>query len=552
MKNITFKEYIANKLEEIGISHVFGVPGSYIMPIWQSLADKFEIILACHETGAGFMAEGFSRGKNNISILLTTAAPGVTNAVTAIANAYMDSIPMLIISGQVSTNLIGHGAFQECSDTDRSFSQHDLLKSITKAQIEINGKDNAQYLFENAINIACNGRPGPVQISIPINIQNEIIEINDIKHYKIFNKITKSSCNLQTKIIEMINESKKPILYVGWGCYLSGAEKQVYELAEYLNSPIVTSMKGIASISPLHEYCLGHIGLGMNNEIINYLEEYKPDLVISLGASMSERTVNPIKHILQSCEILNINIDIDVIQRFKTNNINGDVKNTIISLIPYLNKRSSKHIANDIASLKNRYIQKIASIVTKDLFSMRKAIYELNSYSTCDTVFFPDSGNHWLDCLNVLQLKNSGSMFLSMGLATMGYSFGSAIGYSLANPDKKTVVIAGDGSFLMSGNESVVAVRENLNILIILINNQSLGRVRVWQKDQKIPHYDTSAIKNVNYSLIAKAFGFEAYQITCMLELDNVYKKVFRNKKPIFIELIVDKDEIPICLGGEL
>lgn len=543
---ISLSEYIATRISELDIEYVFGVPGSYIMSVWEEVAKKNKIVLGCHETGAGFMAEGFSRAKRKSSVLLTTSAPGVTNAVTAIANAYMDSVPLLIISGQVSTDDIGKGAFQECSNLNRSFSQNSLLSSITKSQIEIVDINNAQFLFESAINIANSGRPGPVHITLPINIQKQ--KFNFVKD-SLYNFGKSEEYIDNDDIIKIINLSKRPLIYVGWGAFLSDSAKLIEKLSLKITAPIITSLKGLSNIKTDSLMYVGHLGMGADDYIIDFLKKYDCDLIIVLGSSLSKRTVAGAKEIFEKAPVLNINIDHS--DSLKLNNqkyIIADIKQFVESILHKLDSKDNIGIKNKILDFKYKTnIKKISNIDTRCL-NMSYAINLINDYTDENTVFFPDSGNHWLDCLSLLTLKNYNSMFLSMGLATMGYSFGSAVGYALANPLKKVVIIGGDGSFLMSGNEIVNAIRYKLNLVVIIINNSSLGRVRIGMRDDAYTNFSTSDIDDISYCEIGKGLGFKTFKVLDISHLKKAYKYAFSKSEPILIEVVVNKDDTPLFL----
>lgn len=543
---ISLAEYIATRIKELDIEYVFGVPGSFIMPVWEEVAKKNKIVLGCHETGAGFMAEGFSRAKRKASVLLTTSAPGVTNAVTAIANAYMDSVPLLIISGQVSTTDMGKGAFQECSSLNRSFSQNSLLSSITKSQIEIVDINNAQFLFENAINIANSGRPGPVHITIPINIQKQ--KFNFVKD-SLFSISKNEEYVENVDIIKLINLSKRPLIYVGWGAFLSDSAKLIEKLSLKITAPVITSLKGLSNIKTDSPMYVGHLGMGADEDIINFLKTYDSDLIIVLGSSLSIRTLAGAEEIFNKAQVLNVNIDHSASLKLnKQKYIIADIKQFVEALLHKIDSKENIEIKNKILDFKCKTSAKKLSNIDTSYLNMGYAINLINDYTDENAVFFPDSGNHWLDCLSLLTLKNYNSMFLSMGLATMGYSFGGAIGYALATPSNKVVIIGGDGSFLMSGNEVVNAIRYKLNLVVIIINNSSLGRVRIGLRNDGYTNFSTSDIDDISYSEIGKGLGFKTFKVLNISQLKKAYKYAFSKSEPVLIEVVVNKDDIPLFL----
>ncbi|MGL5780786.1 thiamine pyrophosphate-binding protein [Cetobacterium sp.] len=544
--NMKFAEYVAKRLREIGCSEIFGVPGSYIMPIWQNISINGELTLACHENGAGFMADGWARGKRKIGAVLTTSGPGLTNAITSIVNAYMDSIPLIIISGQISNECKGRGAFQECFELNRSFNQGSLIKSVTKAHFEITNIENAQYLFETAIYLAKNGRPGPVHITIPVDIQEQTIEIDSIREIRNSRRYN----NFSKEIVDEINASKKPLILVGWGSYIAKVEAEIELLANKIKAPIITSLKGLAAIKYDNAFFIGHLGAGSNRNIINFIEKYDSDLIIILGASLASHYYKEIGEYFLNKQIIQIDIDGENVGYRNSLDFKmiDDLKNCLPILIENILEKNNENIKviNDYKEVCSKKEELILKEERKTL-SMISSIDLINKYSNENTVYFPDSGNGWLNSLSLLKLKNYGSIHLSVGLATMGYSYGAAIGYAIANPSKKVVVIGGDGSFLMSGNESLIAKYKNLNIVIIIFNNNCLGRVRIGQ-GQNYQTFKSSAINGVDYSKIGNGLGIESYKVTNIVECKNKLEKIFNSEKASILEIIVDEDEIPLCL----
>lgn len=534
------KEIYYKFLENLGYKEIFGLPGSYIMPLWQQFGGNIKIVLSRHESGAVFMADGYSRNNNKPGIVLTTIGPGLTNAITGIACAYEDSIPLIIISGYVSTTMNNKGGFQDSSKNDRGFLPTELLKSITKASFIPQTSDEAVQALENAYRIAMSGRKGPVHISLPINIQEE--ESNLFP--KVIQDTLPENNDWEDKFKEIYNNSKNPIIFCGNGCFLSNATELMNDFSKKLNIPIISSIKGISACATTNKLYLGPTGNIAKNELINFLKKYNADLIISLGSSLSFNSFNKFDEVFsKNTKIIRVDVDEKQFLNYVDAdlNINMDVKDFIEKALKIdLNKNN-----NEI-----NYLLKNDEIDNDDnLFS--KISHYLNTICTKNTLIIPDAGNHWLDILYWCHPKDRLCVFTNAGLASMGHAIGASIGFKIANPDKDVICVTGDGSFMMSGFEISEAKELELNIMFLVVNNTSLGRARVYQEmtDGKI--ISTTYKKELNVSEMVRAMGINSKKVNNLDEFIESYNSLSKEKGVKLIEIMVEKNDIPKILRGK-
>ena len=533
-----FKEYIYNRISELSCRFTFGVPGYYIMPLWQCFTEQTpQMVLATHEASAVYMADGWWRShRQNLAFVFVTLGPGLTNAVTGIASAYKDSIPIVIISGQTNTKEIATGCFQECSSKfPNSFSPVKLFQNITKASFEITHKENAIELFEKALSIATSDRKGPVHLSIPLDIQEADIEINNtIEKYEI--PSTKNFF-INQQIISIVNNSQKPLLLLGGGVFLSQSEELVQTLSQRINAPIITTIKGLTSIDKNCKNFIGHIGHASNPNLSKFLEEYDPDLLIVLGASLSSFYLSSISPLLQKTRILNVNIEHNI-QKIQNRYIHicSDLHIFLQQLIPSLQK---KHFI-PFQYRKYQYAIKEGNI-------MAQCISSLNDILPKNTVVVPDAGNHWLDTLSLYCPQNIHGFFTNAGLAGMSHAIGFSLGLSFSR-QKRVICITGDGSFLMGGNELITAKKYNLDIVVIVFNNRSLGRIRIAQEKNFGKNYVATNTGSINFSQLANALGIKSYRVATTKDFRFAIKNSLREKKAVLIEVLSSPDELPVCL----
>ena len=525
-------EIYYNFFKKMGYKEIFGVPGSYIMPLWQEFDKEIKIILARHENGAVFMGDGWARNNHLPGVVLTTIGPGLTNAITGIACAYQDSIPLIVISGYVPTNMNNKGAFQNSSVDDRGFMPNQLLSKITKATYLPQTADEAIKDLSEAYKTAISGRKGPVHISLPFDIQtkesNLDVSINIEKDVSLF--------DWKPKFIELINNAKRPIFYCGNGCFLSNATELMNKISEKNNIPIISSIKGASACSISNNLYWGITGNVLKKRLYKQLKKYNADLVISLGSSLSFNSFNNYDEIFKDVDLIRIDIDKNQFNNYKKAklNINMDVSEFLKEIlninISKKNFRLNFKIDEEIPNEKDNIFSQISDYMYRT--------------SSENTLFIPDAGNHWLDILYWCYPKQRLGLFTNAGLASMGHAIGASIGFKISNPDKEIICITGDGSFMMSGMEISEAIRQNLNMTFIVVNNSSLGRARVYQEmtDKKII---STKFNDIDIMRIGNSLG----AISRKVETVEQFKKVFQELKGIYgvklIEVLVEKNDCP-------
>ena len=528
-------EIYFNFLKEKGYKEIFGLPGSYIMPIWQTFDKDIKIILSRHESGAVFMADGWARNNKLPGIVLTTIGPGLTNAVTGITCAYQDSIPLIIISGYVPTTMNGKGGFQNSDKNDRGFMPSDLLSSITKATFLPQTADEAVIALEEAYKISMSGRKGPVHISMPMNIPDMESEL------EINSEIIENSIDLGWKdeFLQLFNKSERPIFFCGNGCFLSNATDIMNSISQKLNIPIISSIKGASACSTENNLYLGITGNVIKQKLYDYLKQYNADIIISLGSSLSLNSFNKFNEVFKEINIVRVDIDKKQFSNYKEAkiNINMDVKEFLNEIDKMPLKKNEKNIDYKIDEEK--------SSENDNAFSKMADYMYRNTEK--NTLFIPDAGNHWLDILYWCYPRERCGIFTNAGLGSMGHAIGAAIGFKIANPDKNVICITGDGSFMMSGMEISEAVKQKIDITFIIVNNASLGRARIYQEMTDGKVISTTFIES-DFTQIAKSLGAKAIRVENFEEFKEAFERFKKESGVRVIETIVEKNDCPKIL----
>ncbi|MDS0525781.1 biosynthetic-type acetolactate synthase large subunit [Clostridium sp. SHJSY1] len=509
-------EIIIKLLENEEVEFISGIPGGFNLPIYDALYDsKIKHILARHEQGAGFIAQGISRTTNKVGVCFATSGPGVTNLLTAIADAKLDSIPLVAITGQVPLDAIGTDAFQEVD-------AYGLTIPITKHNFLIRNIDELFTVIPEAFRIANDGRPGPVLIDIPKNIQTQIIEVEqfqDKKHsvniesiHEQKNISTKKAFNISTVecMAEIINNSRKPIIYAGGGVINSKASDNLNELAKKNNIPVALSLMGLGSFPHNDELYLGMIGMH-GAPYTNYLL-HEADLILALGARFDDRATGNVQKFCPNASIIHIDIDPSEINKLKSTNLSivADIKGFLETIIPFINVKRRKSWIERVKFFKEKY----PLPVYEDNLHPANLIPFIASKVPSNTIITTDVGKHQMWVAQRYPLIKPKTLLTSGGLGTMGFGLPVAIGAALVNKDKKILCFSGDGSILMNIQELAVLADFNLNVKVIIFTNNSLGLVRQQQELFYKEHYIASSfISNPSFRKIAEGFGLEGYDL---------------------------------------
>lgn len=537
-------EIVLACLKEQGVDKIFGYPGGAVIPLYDALyhqSEHFNHILTCHEQGAVHAADGYARSTGKVGVCFATSGPGATNTVTGIATAYMDSVPLVLITGQVSTDLLGKDSFQEVDITG-------ITLPITKYNYFVRNIEELEGIMHEAFKIAKSDRPGPVLIDIPKNIFIQKTEYGNQRLSKEKEKKEELDGEKLQKGVELIAISNKPVIYAGGGIILSNASQELYALAVKGNIPVVNTLMGLGSFPREHSLSLGLVGMhGLkpaNMAISN------SDLVIAIGARFSDRVIGRVEEFAPKAKIIHIDIDKSEIGKNKGVDLSilGDVKNILSHMTQCIRKVDRGEWLREIRQWDKEKKENEEEWIVKNI--IRRAWKVLGT----DTIVTTEVGQHQMWTAQEWKFKKARTFLSSGGLGTMGYGLGAAIGAQIGNPHEKILHIAGDGSFRMNCNELATVSKYRLPIITLLINNQTLGMVRQWQKlfcDERYSQTDITG--EVDYIKLAQAYGIEGKRVGCMKVLEEVLEETVEKRRPIVIECSVSKEECvyPMVPPGE-
>ncbi|NFN95167.1 biosynthetic-type acetolactate synthase large subunit [Clostridium botulinum] len=542
---LTGAEILIKSLVDEGIDTVFGYPGGAVLNIYDELykyKEKIRHVLTCHEQAAAHAADGYARATGKVGVCIATSGPGATNLVTGIATAYMDSIPMVAITGNVAKPLLGKDSFQEVDITG-------ITMPITKHNYIVKNIEDLQEVIREAFYIAEEGRKGPVLIDIPKDITSNKTEYKKLIPKKITRGIDEIKEDSFNEAINYINNCKKPFIYAGGGIVSSEATEELIKFSEKIGAPVSTSLMCTSEFPFDHNLYTGMIG--MHGTKASNIGATQCDLLIVLGARFSDRVISDQNHI-KNAKIIHIDIDpAEINKNIKVNSlIIGDLKYVLNKLIPLVEKKESKDWINFIDSLKGKkHIDGINSgeLTPKFLFD------NLNKLNDGSFIITTEVGQHQMWASQYFNYTNRRSFLSSGGLGTMGYGFGAAIGAQIGKPAKKVFNIAGDGSFGMNCNEMATAVKNKLPLVVIVINNNALGMVRQWQTLFYEKRYsETTLDRQTDYVKLAEAFGAKGFRVEKRENLEEVLKKAIASKEPVLIDYVIsnDKKVFPMVAPG--
>jgi len=551
---MTGAEIVFKVLEDQGVSHIFGYPGGAVLPIYDELKNhqKIKHILVRHEQGAGHAAEGYARSSGKAGVLLVTSGPGATNAVTALTDAYMDSIPLVCITGQVPTHLIGTDAFQECDTTG-------ITRPCTKHNWLVKDVNKLSSILHTAFEVALTGRPGPVLVDIPKDIQFKKGKYTKLKELKKNNKKLNINFNGQDKSIikavELIKKSSKPILYTGGGVINSGpkATELLRELVAMTGFPITSTLQGLGAFPGDDNQFLGMLGMHGTYEANNAMHDC--DLMINIGARFDDRITGKIDEFSPKSKKIHIDIDPSSINK----NINvdlaivGDVKLVLEKLIASLKVKYPNFIDSNKQGISSWWKQidmwrkknSLSFSNSKELIKPQYAVQRLYELTKAQDAFITtEVGQHQMWAAQHYKFNKPNRWMTSGGLGTMGYGLPAAIGVQIAHPDKLVIDIAGEASVLMTMQEISTAVQYNLPIKIFILNNQYMGMVRQWQELLHEKNYSESYTAALpDFVKLAEAYGCAGIRANKPEELDQKIAEMLSINKPVIFDCVVDKTE---------
>lgn len=539
-------EILIDALVEQGVDTIFGYPGGAVLNIYDALyknSDRIRHILTAHEQGAAHAADGYARATGKVGVCLATSGPGATNLVTGIATAYMDSIPMVAITGNVGTSLIGRDSFQEVYIAG-------ITMPITKHNFVVRDVEDLADTVRDAFRIAASGRPGPVLIDIPKDITAAKCEFIPKGKVEINETYEISDEELQT-VADMIAASERPMIYYGGGVETSDAGDMLLQLQRKADIPSAHTMMAIGCIPDTEPLSLGMIG--MHGTVSAAWAVERCDLLVCIGARFSDRVATNTKRFAPSAKV--IHVDIDDAEINKNIGVDyaivSDAETFLEKVMPYI--KEAKHDAwrAQITEWQTKldYVPKDDESVIHPHQLLRTVAEETPE----DTIIATDVGQHQLWSAQYNGRKHVRQFLTSGGLGTMGFGYGAALGAQVAFPDRTVVHITGDGSFHMNLNEICTAVSYNLPVITIIMNNRVLGNVRQWQTmfygsrySQTDPHRKTDYVK------LADAFGARGFRVSNIAELRDALREATKRTGPVLIDAQIDKDErvLPMIPAG--
>ena len=532
-------------LSRLGINEIFGYPGGAVIPIYDELYNFKEIkhYFARHEQGAVHEADGYARSTGKVGACLATSGPGATNLVTGIMTAHMDSIPLLVITGQVSSSLLGKDAFQESDIVG-------ITVPITKNNYLVQDIKDLPRILKEAYYIASTGRPGPVLVDIPRDIQLQEIPYDE------FNKIYENDFTLegynpvyeghkgQIKMaIKMIKDSKKPLIIAGAGILKAHAYEELKEFVEKTNIPVAMTLLGLGSFPGNHELALGMIGMH-GTTYANYAAN-EADLIIAVGMRFDDRVTGNPQKFIPNAKIIHIDIDPAEIGKNKLIDVPivGDLKNVLTDLNEKAPKVSYDEWLKQIKKWKKEY-SLIYRKTEDNILIPQEILSEIDKITKGNVIVATDVGQHQMWTAQYLTFNNPYSILTSGGAGTMGFGLPAAIGAQVANPNKKVLAVVGDGGFQMTFQELMLIKEYNLPVKIFIINNSYLGMVRQWQELFHEKRYSSVDLSyNPDFIKIGEAYGIKSIQLTNKKDLKKHLKKILESDEAVLVECIVEKEE---------
>ena len=544
---LTGADILIRTLIEQGCDTVFGYPGGQILNVYDSLykyQNEIRHMLTAHEQGAAHAADGYTRATGKVGVVMSTSGPGATNLVTGIATAYLDSIPLVAICGNVPTTQIGTDSFQEIDITG-------VTLPITKHNYFVGSVENLADTIREAFALAQSGRPGPVLIDVPKDVQTAVCDYEPQAPVQPEERHAAKDVRIK-EAAALINASKRPFIYFGGGLITSEAQEEMLALAEKIDAPIGCSLMGLSGIPTDHPRFLGM--QGMHGHYASSMAMHDADLIISLGVRFNDRVTGNREKFAKLAQI--IHIDVDGSELSKTVNsacgLRGDVKLTLQKLIPLVNAEQKPDWEKAVKALKeteNDYLD------IRPGLTPRNAIMTLNKHLGENTAVATDVGQHQMWAAQNVNFKKPRRFISSGGLGTMGFGLGAAIGAAVGTGER-SVLVTGDGSFGMCLNELTTAVTYNVPVVILLMNNGVLGMVRQWQTLFFNKHYSNTILdRKTDFVALARAFGADGEAVDTVAALDKAFEHAFSCDGPYVIDCRIDKDEFVLPMlppGGSM
>ncbi|NQY10207.1 MAG: biosynthetic-type acetolactate synthase large subunit [Flavobacteriales bacterium] len=543
-KEMLGSEAILEALIHEGVDTIFGYPGGAIMPIYDALynyKDKLRHILVRHEQGATHAAEGYAKMKGHAGVCFATSGPGATNLVTGIADAMLDSIPMVCITGQVADHLLGMDAFQETDVIG-------VTMPVTKWNFQITNAEEIPQVIAKAFYIANSGKPGPVLIDVTKNAQFQKFkfapqEYKDLKSYNPFKNGIGTSVEEAAKLI---NKAKSPMMFVGNGVLISKAEKVVRKFAEKTGIPVASTLHGLSVFPTSHPLYVGMLGMH-GNYGPNYLSD-EADLVLAVGMRFDDRVTGDVSKFLPNAKIIHVEIDAAEVGKIMkpTVTILSDAKRAMTQLLAKVKEKKHTKWHQKFVDCYDKEFKQVISKEThpkKGEIKMAEVIRRLSEQTKGKAVIVPDVGQHQMMAARYYKFAQTDSFVTSGGLGTMGFSLPAAFGVKTGAPNRTVISISGDGGFQMNIQELGTIAQENADVKIVILNNSFLGMVRQWQGMFFEKRYSFVNLVNPEFTIISKGYGIPAQKVTERKDLDAAIETMLKYKGAYMLEIMVEQEE---------
>lgn len=545
-------QIIIETLIEQGVTDVFGYPGGQVLNIYDELykaSDRINHVLAAHEQGASHAADGYSRVTGKVGVVIATSGPGATNLVTGIATAMLDSIPMVAITGNVPTSLIGKDSFQEINIMG-------ITLPITKHNYFVTDVNELADTIREAFQIAKSGRPGPVLIDVPKDVQIAKCEY-ERKGVVDFAPLKIADDSDVEKAVELINKCEKPYIYIGGGAAGLGMTKEIMAFADKIDAYIGCTFMGLSAMPNSYERFLGMEG--MHGHYASSMANKEADLIIGIGVRFSDRATGNTAKYATGARLIQLDVDLSEINKNIQVDVGlvGDIKSSFARISERCEKAEHKQWEQEVTALKTEEKRIIdeAEEASNGAMTPKKIFDVINKVKDKSTIIATDVGQHQMWAAQYTDFEQKRRFASSGGLGTMGYGLGAAIGAAVATGDK-TVLITGDGSFGMNLNELATAVTYNTPIVIVLLNNGVLGMVRQWQTLFFDKRYSNTTLgRKTDFVKLAEAFGLEAERVSSIDEFEQAFKRGMAHNGPYLIDTLINMDEFVLPMlppGGSI
>lgn len=544
---ITGAQLIIECLIEQGVDRVFGYPGGQVIPLYDALymnRDRIKHILTAHEQGASHAADGYARSSGKVGVCIATSGPGATNLVTGLATAYMDSSPVVAITGNVPVTLLGRDSFQEVDITG-------VTMPITKHNYIVKDKNELAATLREAFKIAKEGRPGPVLVDIPKNIQQDLIEYERVEIEPVKRSTSRLRDDDIEKAINLISLSERPMCYIGGGVIRSDASAELVEFIDRIDAPVCSSLMALGAVPSFNPRFTGMVG--MHGTKVSNLMVNSCDLLIVIGARFSDRVISKGSTFATQARILQLDIDPAEFDKniISDSHVVGDIKEILTILNSRLEKREHKDWMDRVQDAKRRFPMKV-TLESKRPREILKALDDVLSTEK-DAFVATEVGQHQMWAAQYLKHNKPRYFLTSGGLGTMGFGTGAAIGAQIANPEARVVNVAGDGSFRMNCNELATIARYKLPVVILVFNNHCLGMVRQWQNLFFQKHYSETTLDTpLDWVMLANAYGVKGMRLKADDDAEAILKSAFALNEGVVVdcEIPIDDKVLPMVAPG--